>query len=70
MFGLSLIGYLCLPDMIRMWRNDCTFMSITDKQVVSIGFNSVNLYSLEGNFHVWDRISYNPGDLVCVKKQI
>jgi hypothetical protein len=69
-FGFSLIGYLCLPDMISMWRQGCTFVSVTDKTTVSRESNQTNLYTLDGNQMVWDRTDYKTGDLVCVKKHI
>jgi hypothetical protein len=70
MFGLSLIGYLCLPDMIQMWRHGCAFQSISDKYTVSAESGTSNLYSLEGNIQFWDKANYHTGDLVCVKKHM
>jgi hypothetical protein len=70
MFGISFIGYLCLPDMVRMWRSGCTFATISDKHSVSPESGASNLYSLEGNIQFWDKTNYHTGDLVCVKKHI
>jgi hypothetical protein len=67
MFTLSLIGYLCLPDMIRMWRSGCTFMTITDKKMLSEDSNINKVYFLDDKYQTFDKTTYNTGDLVCVK---
>jgi hypothetical protein len=70
MGSISFIGYICLPDIVRMWRHGCTFMSVTGKNTVSSQSNEANLYVLDRIYQVWDRTEYTVNDLVCVEDQM